>query len=305
MKYFLSSNERGYKLEEEIHSLKISDVCEFICDSFQNDINDSYYDAVHSNPLMGKAQGFFPEPNKIGSKLLSQMKQNLKQRISNKQIFGKAVDNKGDIVENISFDVISLITDNQEDNYRLIIETGSLIILMLTNFLTEGVWNYGLKRNDGTILTVISQWPKPEPRTIKGNVIWQDSNGRLDPIIWFGLKGEEPIECWTLNKSPKRSELQEVYNNPYASKTNLIENWHRFWFNASWDLNWNALFNNDDKAYIIWMFAECGMEEPTEQFNMVRDSCPIELCKNDTAQTIAQKIDQFFIDTQMLLNKSR
>jgi len=36
------------------------------------------------------------------------------------------------------------------------------------------------------------------------------------------------------------------------------------------------------------------MDEPSEEFYAVRDSCPIDLSENDTATEILRKIDQFF-----------
>lgn len=206
------------------------------------------------------------------------------------------------MVSNKAIDVFSEIIENREDTEQGTIDVGQVIIVMLTNFLTEGIWQYGLQRDDGTILTDISQWPKHKTDGI--NIIWEDQNGFLEPIIWFGLKNESPMECWTLDKSPEKFELLEVYDNPYSHKTRLVERWRLFWFSSFWSLDWNALFDNSGYAHITWMFAECGMDEPVEEFNAVRDSCPIELDKNDTSENIICKLERLLVDKQSKSEKS-
>jgi hypothetical protein len=199
--------------------------------------------------------------------------------------------------------VFNEIVEDRENREQGIIDSGQVIIEMLRNFLKEGIWQYGLQRDDGAILTDITQWPKHTAD--RRDVIWRDSSGLLEPIIWFGLRDESPIECWMLDRSSKKFDLLEVYENPYSRETLNVERWHLFWFCSFWDLDWNALFDNSGNTHIIWMFAECGMDEPVEEFNAVRNSCPIELDKNDKAENIVLKIDRFFIDTQIgLCNES-
>jgi hypothetical protein len=43
------------------------------------------------------------------------------------------------------------------------------------------------------------------------------------------------------------------------------------------------------------MFAECGMDEPGDAFDAVREFCPIKLDMRDTAASIARKIDELFV----------
>ena len=41
------------------------------------------------------------------------------------------------------------------------------------------------------------------------------------------------------------------------------------------------------------MFAECGMDEPDEEMDRVRKSCPIELDEKDSSEVLAGKITSF------------
>lgn len=296
MKHYIYSNEPGFEFEQEVDSLEFSDIEDFINDFFSDEIED----AIHSTTLSEKSQGFFPDTRGIETELFNEARMLLEQRFGGK-IFGQVVDDNGAIVSNQAIDVFNEIIEDRESREQRFVDSGALIIGMLTNFLKEGVWQYGLQRDDGTILTDISQWPK---HTTDGtDVIWQDSDGLLESIIWFGLKNEAPIECWTLDKSPAKFELQEDYKNSSGEKR-VVERWCWFWFCNFWTLDWNALFDNHGNVHIIWMFAECGMDEPVEEFNAVRDSCPIELDENDKAENIIHKIEQLLIDKQRAIGEN-
>lgn len=291
MKCYLYSNDPSFKFEEEVDSLEFSDIESVVEGVFSDEIND----CIFSGALLEKSQGFFPDPWEIAAELFDCARTRLEQRFGGK-IFGKVIDDNGLIISNEAIDVFGEIIESRENREQGTIDSGKVIIGMLTEFLKEGVWQFGLQRGDKEILTEISQWPK---YTADGrDAIWQDGNGLLEPVIWFGLKNESPIECWTLDRSPKKFELLEVYENPYSRTTRAVERWHLFWFSSFWALDWNALFDNNGNTHITWMFAECGMDEPTEEFNTVRDSCPIELDGNDTATSIIGKIDRLFVDKQ-------
>jgi hypothetical protein len=297
MKYYIYSNELGFEFEEEVDSLEFSDIEDFVNEFFSDEIED----AIHSTTLSEKSQGFFPDTREIETELFNEVRMLLEQRFGGK-IFGKELDDNGVIASNQAIDAFSELINDREEREQGIVDTGALVIAMLTNFLNEGIWQYGLQRDDGTILTDISQCPK---HTTDGtDVIWQDSDGLLEPIIWFGLKNEDPIECWTLDKSPEKFELLKLYDNPYATETRLVERWHNFWFCTFWNLDWNALFDNNGNTHITWMFAECGMDEPVEEFNAVRDSCPIQLDENDTYENIIRKIEQLLIDKQRAIGEN-
>jgi hypothetical protein len=177
-----------------------------------------------------------------------------------------------------------------------IVQSGKMILIMLENFLNEGIWQYGLQRADGTILQDISSLPQCTREGAGAG--WYDGSDELHPILWFGLKDESPIECWALDKSPGRFEMLEVWPTSCSKNTVYVERWHWFWFNSFLGFDWDALFNNNGNRHLVWMFWECGMEEPVDALDSVRNSCPIDLDEADTAATIIDKIDSFFLGKQ-------
>lgn len=296
MKCYIYSDKSDFKDEAELESIQELDI-----DFIEQYLSDAICDCLFSSALSEKSQGFFPDPWEIETELFSQARICLEHDWGNK-VFVDVIDDDGVTILKRGFDIGEVI-ENRRDREQGTIDSGSVIIAMLTNFLKEGNWQYGLRRDDGTILTDIRQWPDHVPD--ENGFVWRDSCGFLEPIIWFGLKDESPIECWTLNRSSKKFDTKKVYDNAYAHNTREVERWNLFWFCNFWDLDWNALFDNNGDAHIIWMFAECGMDEPVEEFNAVRNCCSIELDKNDKAENIILKIDQFFIDKQIgLCNKS-
>ncbi len=289
MKCYLYSNESSFIFGEELDSLQDPDI-----DSIEAFFSDAISDCIFSSALSEKSQGFFPDPWEIETELFRQARICLEHDYGTK-IFAKVIDDDGVTISNKAIELGEII-ENRRDREQGTIDSGQVIIAMLTNFLEEGIWQYGLQRDDGTILIDICEWPKHA--SDGRGFVWQDSNGLLEPIIWFGLKNGSQIECWALDKSPKTFEFLEVYENPYVGNTRPVERWHLFWFCSFWTLDWNALFDNNGDAHITWMFAECGMDEPSDEFNAVRDSCPIELAENDTAADVIRKIDRFFVEKQ-------
>lgn len=292
MKYHLYCQESGFEFEHEVDSLEASEIRNIVAELFSDEIYDCI---IFSNPLAKKCQGFFPDPWAIETELHGIAKANLKKRFGGK-VFVKTIDNEGDVISNRPVGVFDEIIEDIEEREQGTINTGRVIIEMLKCFLKEGIWQYGFQRNDGTILTDTSQWPKHAEDG--AGFIWQDSKGVLQPVIWFGLKNESPIDCWTLDKTTHRFDLLEVYDNPYSRNTRSRERWNLFWFSTFWELGWNALFDNNGDTHITWMFEECGMDEPSEEFYAVRDSCPIELSEKDTVAETIRKIDQFFADKE-------
>lgn len=111
----------------------------------------------------------------------------------------------------------------------------------------------------------------------------------FSPVIWFGLNGEPPMDCWCIDISDERFSAM-----PYAEPYN-VERWKSFWFNHFWTFDWNVLFNHEGEGVITWMFAECGMEEPEEEFDAVKKCCPIKLCEDDSKAILSKKISDFFV----------
>lgn len=179
--------------------------------------------------------------------------------------------------------VVDLVEQQRSDeNYC--IQGGGLAICMMTDFLRQGSWQHGVQLPSGEVVR------ETGGLALKDGA-WQLNGESVVPIIWFGLDGEAPIEVWTLSRSP-RLLRSDRYDGRAA--------WLDFWFNDDYCMDWDAMFDgfhSDTCNYFtIWMFCECGMSEPKEDFFNVRDSCPINLCVNDTNQQFTEKIDAYFLN---------
>lgn len=293
MKYVIYSNVPGIEFEGQVDSLEYCDVIDFIQEYFSDEIAEAI--GGSHNPVLRKAQGIFENTEEIDAELYAYAKSYL-QRLFGGSVFVKSIGDDDTVVSSQAFDIASKAIEYRQGCEQSYIDVGAAIIAMLGNFLRAGSWQFGLRRQDGTILTDPSQWPVPA--AAPGSVIWQERAEPLEPLIWFGLQDEPPIECWTLDRSPAQFKQSAVYDNPYAIATRLVEHWKQFWFCRFWALDWNALFRNGGDAYIIWMFAECGMEEPVDEFLAVRQSCPIALREEDSSEALIRKIEAFFVEKQ-------
>jgi hypothetical protein len=206
-------------------------------------------------------------------------------------VYGRVVGLDGGIISSslIGMDsVIDRVITDREESEQSIIDTGAVIIRSLEQFLKSGVWHCGLRRQDGTVVLDPSRWPSRNGEDECPPDGWA-------PIIWFGLEGEEPIECWSLTLDGRMFEKELLYGTEYSKETCYVERWKRFWFPTFWALDWNTLFDYENGfgrayTYTTWMFAECGMDEPEELFELVRAACPIELDSADTKIVLERKI---------------
>jgi len=291
MKHYLYSNDPELELAEEIESLGPTEIASFGRRHFQDEI----YDVIHSVPLTMMAQGYFPDPWAVKEELFGQAKASLRGKLNGK-VFAKSVDDDGAVVSDGPIDVFDIIIESITESEQGTIDSGAVILTMLTNFLNEGAWQYALLRQDGTVLRDPSEWPKP--LVGESGAVWKDSLGSLEPALWFGLKGDDPIECWTLDRSPEKFALLQTLDSPFSSTPRLVQRWCNFWFCRFWALDWNALFDGGGNEHIIWMFAECGMTEPESEFEAVKEACPIALSESDTGEELIRKLDAFFLEKQ-------
>lgn len=196
---------------------------------------------------------------------------------------------------------VNLFRDRIESE-RGTIDGAQLALDMMSNFLQNGSWHFGLKTIDGQILEDIGEWPD-YPLNKEGAIHWIKDDHELVPIIWFGMKGQAPIDCWTLCDSPQIKNCKSYL----GAEDTIIhqENWKHFWFCEFWTMDWNVLWDNDEAA-IIWAFSECGMDEPTEDFYKVRKDCPIELLQEDSTEVMLNKISAFcyFMQKKYVLEKA-
>jgi len=239
--------------------------------------------------------GYFPDLESISEELCKQLIKCIESKLG-KKLYIDVIDDNEITIAKEAIDTAKTLNDEfeREQGY---IYVGKIVLIMLKNFLINGVWQYGLRRGNGTILTDIHDWPKPES---DGNsYTWHDSHGFLKPVIWFGIKNQSPIECWTIDKSPRNFELLKVNGNYNEDSVTEVERWNTFWFSSYGVLDWDRLFDNDGYCYIVWMFYECGMDEPDDEFYSVRDSCPIKLDEKDRSDSLIRKIDDFFVSKML------
>ncbi len=291
MRHVVVYSQEGEETEREVSSLDLDDVEEALADLFD--------DAIYANvdAEQGWPCGYFPDPNKILSAVYSSVRKRLHERFASLSVCVRTIETDGCITGTSPLDSVALIdraVDAPEDSEKGYIGTGSVIIRMLTQFLNRGIWQYGLRNGQGDVLCDVWQWPKPN---MDGGIpSWRGPTGLLlSPVIWFGLENESPIECWSLSLDPKQFEKLNLYEYPCSTAPRPVERWQSFWFCTFWCFDWNALFENRGCAYSTWMFAECGMAEPADELNRVRQACPITLDDADTGEALTEKINEFFV----------
>ncbi|MDD2228732.1 MAG: hypothetical protein PHY48_04900 [Candidatus Cloacimonetes bacterium] len=297
MKIRIYSKISDFSVEELIDAADAKDsdsILEAANEAFVYAFDDDISDCFSKIPLSKESQGFFPDPGSIGEELCKQLSRCLEYRLGGKLYIDVINDSEAKIaIETINTTKILI---GRFDREEFFIYVGRIVLTMLKNFLINGVWNYGLRRDDGTILTDTHNWPKPVNDGQR--YTWHDSQGFLEPIIWFGMENQSPIECWTLDKSTKRFDALEVYANRNV-ESSIMERWSIFWFSAFRILDWDALFNYEGDIFQIWMFDEYVWDEPEEEFYAVRDSCPIKLDANDRSEGLISKIDELFVSKML------
>jgi hypothetical protein len=291
MRHLIHCSQKGYECEIEVPSLDIDGVKEALSDLIDWCTDDELYKEGYS-PC-----GFFSEASLdlIQSAMYGNVRKRLHEKFASIPIYGQTISADGSITSSVLLDigpVIEKLIEKRESSEQMGCDSGSVIIRMLTAFLNGGIWQFGLRKADGCVVSDALQWP--EPTTDGISVSWTRPDGALSPIIWFGMKGDDPIDCWSITLSPKMFEKLSQYENPYASERRLIERWKSFWFCSFWAFDWDSLFDNNGEYYIIWMFAECGMDEPEDELDRVRKSCPIELDVADTSEVLTKKINSLF-----------
>ena len=166
------------------------------------------------------------------------------------------------------------------------INSGSLVLILVENFLRLGVWQAGFRRTSGEVLKLNDA--EFYLLDTSGNWI-TDKNEKLEPIIWFGVKNDPPIQCWTIDKSEFQLQKRSFHS---LNGVVQCDQWQAFWHSYFWVLDWETLIPFGMGSMTTWMFAECGMDEPENAFNAALESCPIDLgCQNSTE--LFELVDKF------------
>ncbi|MHB1154703.1 MAG: hypothetical protein ACYCWE_02885 [Eubacteriales bacterium] len=289
MKYIVYCNSDKYEFSEEVDSLEDSYIRDIVQEQFEDEIHDAL-DSFRPEPC-----GYFSNVYELSDNLYNAALEYIEKDMLKVTLYGQEKNDLGQVVNEQRIDLIEvfeMIIENRRSGEQSYIDEGQAVLDCLEEFLKQSVWQFGLQNQDGFVNTNLSMWPKP---FINGDsVIWHDVSEVLSPIIWFGLKNNEPIECWTLSKKPEMFEVLD-YMEPYN-----IERWKSFWFNKFWTFDWNILFGGQGDNHITWMFAECGMGEPS--IDDVLSNCPILLDASDTVDILKKKIDDFFLKQWHLQN---
>lgn len=234
------------------------------------------------------ACGYFDDLTKIEEGLYTAAKNYLTTHFMHIVLYIQEIDETGELINETSMGLDRMLhelVDDRQGWEQSTIDVSYALLRCLASFIKQGVWQFGLRDEDGHIITNPSSWPKPR---ICGNTVeWHDESRQLTPILWFGLMEEEPLMCWTLCKSSWMFEIMD-YREPYN-----VERWKSFWFNRFWSYDWNTLLGLNASNYITWMFSECGMEEP--YLGDVISTCPIVLDEHDSPELLKSKLDAFFL----------
>lgn len=216
-----------------------------------------------------------------------------------------AITNDDNINNNLSVkmllatDIIKDVIEKRYQDTQQYIDTGIVAIQIITNFLIEGYWQYGLRKPNGEIIRNVACWP--QPKIENGIAVWEENGETLNPVIWFGLQNKEPEECWSIEDKSSIHQIHEIYVTPISSETEWVEDWKEFWFCKFWCLDWNNILDDGLNIYKIWMFSECGLDEPKLEFDTVRENCPIILLENDSIEQLLNKVNKYCLDKQLSL----
>lgn len=272
MSYSLKLKLFDYEYDLTAQSLDSEAIIELIQD---------YVEEVTSDLLSEyepEACGYFPQPWETGEKAYLATKHYIENNCDELTIHAFL---DGEEKQTIPIDIPKImfnILDERSTCEQENIDTGSVMLNSLGKFIEQGAWQYGLKRVDGKTICDINLWP--EPVYEENRVIWKDTTGEYLPIVWFGLLGEEPIDCWSI--------CEDVLDDEDA--------WQSFWYYDYGEYDWEALLDGQTDSYVHWMFFECGMDEPS--IEPVRQTCPIDLSKEDSNEEILRKVEQFVLKTR-------
>lgn len=159
---------------------------------------------------------------------------------------------------------------NLESQKEMLMECGffeatdEYISASLERFIKESTWNVSLRKGDYFILDV-KKWPAPGE-----DGSWIDKDGtELEPFIWFGDAGPD------------------TYNALWNIHPEMAEYYLGFWFSEE-PLRYIVEYDYSGHAGCYGGF--------NPDITPIRENCPILLKKNDTIDTVKEKIQAFFVE---------
>lgn len=182
-----------------------------------------------------------------------------------------AIDKENNIIETKTIKVLEFL-DNDPDYFR---EYGvseavyQYIATALRRFENEAGWYYALKKENGYIETV-KQWPVPQK-----DGSWIDADGiDLQPYVWFGVKGNDPEDLWSLYGDMSEDALA-------------------FWFSED---PLEYIIENDEEIYSFFRGQAPKQEIDRPDMENILRKCPVSIDEDDDPESIKEKIQAFFLD---------
>ena len=274
--------------DEDIEDILLNNIIDHV--SYVDFIGNSFEDAFTN--ITFSPSGIFPD---FVRKNIYEMNYSIASEHLHKNttlsIYGVAICGNKKITSNIPINsissnrIIDTLIDVIKENFIFERFQGEAILRMLRNFLIEGVWHFGYRTHCGNVVS----------KTIQLHNLLIDkellNDKKLTPIVYFGLTGAAPIECWTIDLHRIMFEYSNSSNFP------TFEQLKKFWFIPDGNFDYATLFCNDSQEVLdywhTWMFAEFGLNEPEEEMEYVRESCPIKLDDNDIAEIFYEKVINF------------
>ena len=275
MRCFLEGVAQDNSYVIEIYDFEDENYANVFLSNFAEEIES----AGLSPALINKSCGFFESVEDTKAQIKAEMFKRIQQKFGYELCFHFMEENKSTVSKSF-VTVNELIEEIMDDAYGYII-TGSVILIMVRNFLLNGKWHAAIREPSGSLIQ----------KNLK-----RENYERGNPIIWFGLEGELPLPCWTISGDTWLGETQPVYTTAGDGPAQ-IENWKIFWHEVFWTLDWTQLLNGKGDVYTTWMFAECGMDEPNKEFEKVKNSCPIDLINIDNFGELTSQLKLYFEQT--------
>lgn len=275
MRCFLEGEAQDNSYVIEIYDFEDENYANIFLSNFAKEIES----AGLSPALINKSCGFFESVEDTKNQVKAEMFKRIQQQFGYEVCFHFTEENKSTVSKNF-VTVNELIEGIMDDAYGYII-TGSVILIMVRNFLLNGNWHAAIREPSGALIQ----------KNLK-----RENYERGIPIIWFGLEGELPLTCWTISEDTWLGETRPIYTK-VGEGPSQIENWKIFWHELFGTLDWTQLLNGKGDVYTTWMFAECGMDEPYKEFEKVKNSCPIDLINIDNFVELTAQLKLYFEQT--------
>ena len=215
-----------------------------------------------------KISGFFDEC-KVCSELISSLKETI-SKLGNKMIIDScAYDDDGNPQESINVQIAEAVLNRGNDVLLDPSNIASCLNFNIEVFVNKGNWHVGFFAPDGSYYELGENTHTVIP--FDENGLWKDG---YNPILWFGLKEEGPLQQWILS----------------GDEDSML-----FWFDEMDKNDFVERISDCDEATITWYFLECGYSPP--ELKSTLETCPIAVERFDTEISLAKKIMDYLMQS--------